>query len=163
MALVGKLLLGLLGTVVMVGVLAYSEGAVIVRVRTHHPAGEDRNLFLPAAPLPLAMKWIPKASVPQLPPEARQLLPAAIEAVQQLETTPDFVLAEVEQIQKRVHIEKRGQKLIVEVDSPEKSVSIEFPLRTITRALREVERAQDQLEVEYRSHCLPSGRLLTGR
>jgi hypothetical protein len=161
MALLGKLLLGLLGAVVLIGALAYSEGAVIVQVTTHHPAGEDVNLFLPAAPLPLAMKWIPKANVPRLPTEARGVLPAAIEAVRHLETAPDFVLAEVERTQERVHIEKRGRKLIVEVESPAESVYVEIPLRTFARVLHEVERAQGQLGVPFSNGCLRAGSLLT--
>ncbi len=163
MALLGKLLLGLLGAIVWVGVLAYSEGVVIVQVTPHHPAGEDVNLFLPAAPLPLAMKWIPKTNVPQLPTEARVLLLAMIEAVRHLETTTDFVLVEVERPQERVHIEKRGRRLIVEVESPAESVYVEIPLRTIIQVMREIEQAQGQPAVLYSNGCLQAGRLLTCR
>ncbi|MCL6567094.1 MAG: hypothetical protein K6U09_11815 [Acidobacteriia bacterium] len=160
MAVLGKILLGLLGAVVLAVVLAYSEGAVVVRVTAHQPAGENVNLFLPAAPLPLTLKLIPNTHFPQLPPEARAVLPALVEAAQHLETTPDFVLAEVERIGERVHIEKRGRKLIVEVESPDESVYVEIPLRTIAQVMSEVERAQSLLG-EHRSHnCLWADSLL---
>lgn len=159
MAALGKILLGLLGATVLVIVLAYSEGTVVVRVSAHHPSGSNVNLFLPAAPLPWILKLVPNTHFPQLPQEACALLPALVEAVQQLETTSDFVLAEVERIEERVHIEKRGRKLIVEVESPEESVYVEIPLRTIAQVMGEVERAQD-LHGENRSgNCLWSSRL----
>lgn len=142
MMLPGKILLGSLGTVALAGMLAYSEGAVIVSVSEHGPDGDHLNLFLPAAPMPLAMKCIPENHYPQLPPEARAALPGVVAAAYHLKRVPDFVLAEIEDAPEQVRIEKRGRKLIVEVQSPDESVYVEIPLRTIARAVRELEAAQ---------------------
>ncbi len=159
MAALGKILLGLLGATVLAIVLAYSEGAVVVRVTGHHPSGENVNLFLPAAPMPWTLKLIPNTHFPQLPLEARPVLPALVEAVQHMETTSDFVLAEVERIDERVHIEKRGRKLIVEVESPEESIYVEIPLRTIAQVMSEVERAQGLLGEHRSRNCFWSSSL----
>ncbi len=146
MMLLGKIMLGSLGTAALAGALAYREGAVIVNVTEHRPEGERVNLFLPAAPMSLAMKFVPDDRLPQLPPQIRSALPASVAAARHLEAVPDFVLVEVEEAFESVRIEKRGRKLVVDVDSPEESVYVEIPLRTIARVVGEVELAQRQFE-----------------
>jgi len=76
------------------------------------------------------------------------------------EATPGFVLADVERIGGRGHGARRGGKVIVEVESPDESVYVEIPLRTMAQVMGEVERAQSLLG-EHRSHnCLWADSLL---
>lgn len=62
-------------------------------------------------------------------------------AAQELAKCPDTVLVEVKDGREHVRVEKRGGRLLVDVDSPREEVHISLPLRTVVSVIREIESA----------------------
>lgn len=144
MMLLGKVALGTAGVALVAGMLAFSEGAITVRVDDRSGEGHRVNLFLPATVVPAALRMVPAHHFGQIPPEARRLLPAVREAARRAADLPDFVLAEVDSPRERVRIEKKGNRLLVRVEERDEEVFVAVPLRTIARTLREIERAAER-------------------
>jgi hypothetical protein len=66
-----------------------------------------------------------------LPREARESLPAILAGARELERLPDFVLVEVESPRERVKVQKRGDYLVIDVDSDDETVHLSVPIRTV--------------------------------
>jgi len=131
----------LMATTVGVTVAAvYRAGTIAVEVRADH--GDDFRLAVPAGLIRLAI-WLTPASViePAIYEEIGPFLPALQAGWQELASTPDFVLVEVRDRHERVRIEKRGDDLVVEVESDGSSVRVALPLRTVGPLLAKLERA----------------------
>lgn len=133
----GKIMLGALYTSLIGGAVLFHEGTITVRVEEKRPNGDHVFVFAPAAVVPWAIALAPEKHVrfDHLPPEARQVLPALVEAADKLSDMPDFVLVEVTSPREQVKVEKRGGSLVVNVDSDRETVYVSVPLRAARHAL----------------------------
>ena len=139
--MIAKLTSGALGTVTLAGALLFHQGVVDVNVHEKHAGGDHVRVFVPAALLPLAAMAVPDEVIRRHAEHARQVLPAALIAAQELEKCPDTVLVEVQDRDEHVRVEKSGSNLIVDVNSPRETVHVSIPLRTIRSILQEVQAA----------------------
>jgi hypothetical protein len=117
---------------VLVGGLVYDAGAVRVSVHEKHPGGDSIRIIAPAAIVPLAMAFVPDRVLEQdLPPEARNALPALKIAAEELRKLPDCTLVEVHGPGEDVTIALRDGTLAIDVDSKDEEVHVQVPLGVV--------------------------------
>ena len=133
-----KVLLGAAYTSLIGGAVLFHQGAITVNVKEKHKDGHHIYIIAPATLATWGVKLIPDKHFPRLPEEARQVLPAATAAMMELERQPDFVLVEVENAREHVRIEKVGDKLRIDVDSPREEVHISVPIRAARATIEEL-------------------------
>lgn len=136
--ILAKLAVGAVGTIVVTGALAFSEGVITVKVQEKRRDGDHVRLYLPAGAATLAAKLVPDSRLDCLPRQARELLPALEVAAAELARMPDTLFVEAEDGDEHVRIETRAGRLIIDVTSPREDVYIAVPLRTIRRIARDL-------------------------
>jgi hypothetical protein len=123
----------------LIGVLVYSAGAVKVDVREKTPGGHHIWLAVPAIVVPIGARLAPKDKLRDALREARPWLPTIKVASEELVRCPDTSLVEVDNQQEHVRITKRGNALIIDVDSPEESVHVSLPLGVVAYTAGQLE------------------------
>ena len=116
---------------------AVSAGTISVHVQPR--GGGDIHVAVPAAAANLAIAAV--QLVPgntwedEVPSEAidalERYLPFAQDAIDALADQPDFVLVEVDSEDEHVVVEKRGNKIVVVVDSDDGRIKVSLPLSTV--------------------------------
>jgi len=134
------LVIGLAALGVLV-LLLYAPGAAHVRVEEKNP-GTNLRLYLPAVLFPLGLKLVPDAELARVAKDVRRLLAGIRIAAEELRHCPDGPLVLVEGADGRVSVEKRGGKLVVEVEESDQSVYVSFPLRFVGPIIRELEASE---------------------
>ncbi len=134
-----KVMLPVLATVALAGAYVVREGAVRIAVDEHAPGGKHIHLLLPAALVPVGMKFIPDQKLRQVTAQARPWLPAIKVTSQELARLPDSDLVEVRDAEQHVSISKHRALLVIDVQSPHESVHVSVPLRTVNRLARQLE------------------------
>ena len=136
--MIGKILLGLGGSVALAGAWMASEGLIRVEVDYGAPgeAAKHTRIYVPAALAPLAVRLAPKDKLRNATRQAREWLPAAQIATTELARLPDFDLVEVRNSHEHVRIYTRGGRLYIESEQSGESVHVSAPLRTL-RAIAE--------------------------
>lgn len=140
--IVHKFLLGTLATLTLAGAYAFHDGVVRLSVDEHQSFNKERethlHLILPAALLPAAAHFVPEEQLRHAASEVRPYLPAIRFATQELARLPDCDLVEVLEGQEHVQIRTRGGKLLVDVESPEETVHVAFPLHTLDQLAQQI-------------------------
>jgi len=136
--LAGGLLL-VVGSAVVAGAVAFNAGSVRVYVLEKKPGGDHVNLLIPAALVPLGMKFIPDRERERAAARLGPWLPAIEAASRELARVPDGPLVEVESARERVRIAKLGGSLVIDVESEQESVHVSFPLKLVARVARDFE------------------------
>lgn len=142
--IVGLTVVVLLATVILAVAVAYAAGAVDVSVREKKPGGDRIHLILPALPIELCLRLIPRAQFSHVHSQLQQWLPAIKAASEELERCPDATLVEVHDREDNVTIMKRGAYLIVNVDSRDETVHVSVPLHVLTAAAHAVDSAPQE-------------------
>lgn len=136
-----KLLTGTVTTLAVGGTLVFHQGIISVNVQEKRPGGDHVRFFVPATVVPAAMIFAPEAKLREAAERARPFLPAAQVAARELAGYPDTVFVEVTDGPEHVRIEKQGGNIVVDVDSPQETVHVSVPLRTIASVLSDIEEA----------------------
>jgi hypothetical protein len=118
-------------TAVVGGVMTYQAGAVHVAVDENRPGGDHVHLLVPAVVIPPAMRLIPEKQLRRHAREIQPWLPVLKIASRELAKSPDGILVEVRDSRQYVVIRKRGGALVLDVQSPDESVHVQVPLRTV--------------------------------
>lgn len=133
-------LMVMVGLVLLLGLIAYSEGAVMVDVRDKAPDSDHigHRIWLPVPALAVSegLRFVPARDLHDALRQARPWLPAIRVAARELSKTPDGVLVEVRDHNDHVVIRKEGGKVIIDVDSDQDTVHMAVPLATV-RAVAE--------------------------
>src|SRR5215469_15329425 len=95
MIFLAKLGVGVLGTVVVAGAALSSEGFIHVRVHEKGPDGSNVNLMVPAAAVPIALRFAPREHLAEASENVRPYLPIIDKAIPALADCPDGMLVEV--------------------------------------------------------------------
>jgi len=135
----GKVMLGLAGTTALAGAYLIQQGAVRVSVDEHRANGRHIHLLVPAALVPMGIRFVPEESLLDAARQARLFLPTIRVASAELARLPDCDLVEVQDVNKYVKITKRGGSLVIDVQSPEETVHVSFPLRLADRIAAQLE------------------------
>ena len=116
---------------VLAGGLVYNAGAVRISVHEKRPGGDSIRLIVPAAVVPVVMMFVPDRQLQNLPPEAKQVLPALKIAAEELGNVPDGPLVEVHGPGEDVSIALRDRTLVIDVDSEGDEVHLQVPLGAV--------------------------------
>ena len=127
-----------LATAGTAGALVYNAGAIRVHVQQAGEGGENINLIIPAAIVPVALAFVPDKHLRRASAQMREALPILRAASQALMDAPDFVLVEVRERDEHVLVEKRGGSLHVKVTSREENVDVSFPISVVISAANRI-------------------------
>ena len=137
--MLGKVMLGLAGTTALAGAYLVQQGTVRVSLDEHRTNGRHVHLLVPAALVPMGMRFVPEENLLDAARQARPFLPTIRVASAELARLPDCDLVEVQDVNKYVKITKRGGSLVIDVQSPEETVHVSFPLRLTDRVAAQLE------------------------
>jgi len=136
-----KAIAGMAGTTLLAGAMVFHEGVITVNVREKRVDGNHVRFFVPATVVSYGMGLAPEDQIRRATRHAHEYLPAARIAMQELAKCPDTVLVEVRDRGEHVRIEKRGGRLLVDVDSRSEEVHVGVPIQTVVSAIKELETA----------------------
>lgn len=142
--ILGKIALGMMGTVLVGGGIMCSEGFIHVKVNEKQPNGSHFSFIVPAMVAPMAVHFVPKHDLRDGTDQMRQYLPVVHAAISGLRDCPDGTTL-VEVIDENTHatVVKAGGSLIVDVDDPDETVHVAVPLRATERTIDEIAASSD--------------------
>jgi hypothetical protein len=138
MILLAKIGVGLVGSVVVGGAMLSSEGFIRVKVHEKQADGTNISLFVPAALVPVSLRFVPNRSLAQASEKLRPYMPVIDAAIPALEDCPDGVLVEVIDPGEHVLISKQGGSIVVDVNDQDEVVHVAVPLRAAHSAIRQI-------------------------
>ena len=133
-----NILLGVLSIVLLTGLVAYSEGAVMVSVRQRKPEGTRIWLPVPALLVEVGMRFVPAEQLREASSQIRPWLPAIRAASTELERCPDATLVEVRSRTEHVQVMKRGDSLQIDVQNDEDTVHVSVPVEFVNSLAEEI-------------------------
>jgi hypothetical protein len=136
---VGLTLLVMLAIFLLLVVVAYAAGTVDVSVREKNPDGTRIHVMVPAVFITGGLRFVPGEQLSKASADVRPWLPAIKVASRELARCPDTTLVEVEDRNDRVIVRKRGNSIVVDVDSEEDTVHVSVPLRSVASIVQELE------------------------
>jgi hypothetical protein len=145
MIFLAKLGVGILATAVVGSAALSSEGFIHVKVHEKQPDGNNVNLVLPAAVVPLTLAFVPKSRLADASANVRAYLPIIDAAIPALMRSPDGVLVEVVDPSEHVRIAKTGGSLVVDVNDKDDVVHVSVPLCAAQIALHQIAEANGSM------------------
>jgi hypothetical protein len=139
MLLLGKLALGVGGTIVLAGAYTFHEGVLRVAVDEHRPGGSHVHLYLPAAVVPMAVRFAPRHRLEDALRNAKEWLPTVRILAKELRKYPDADFVEVTTATERVHVRTHDGKLQIDVETPDETVHVACPLVALEDLFDELE------------------------
>jgi hypothetical protein len=136
--LLAKVALGVGGVFVLASAYSLHEGVIRISVDEHLGHGEHLHLLLPAALVPVALRLAPQNTIKDAARQAGPWLPIVRSIAKELRELPSAELLEVRGADERVRIRTEDRKLLLDVDSPRRTLHIACPLRTVERVSDEM-------------------------
>lgn len=160
--LVFLLLWGLPLALALGGALWVSHaGMIAVNVDGRGPGGDHVHLVVPAAMVNLALRFIPEPVCVTARGEMEHWGPVARALSRELPRCSDGVLVDVRGPGETTLIEKRGNCLVVSVDSRDEQVHVKIPLGTVSAVLAKLEKSRSFRPTVGTSGCLAGGRVVS--
>lgn len=141
MLLLGKIAIGLAGTMLVGGAMISSEGFIHVKVQEKQPNGTHISLIVPAVIVPLAVQFVPRHHLADASANLQRYIPLVDAAISGLADCPDGPLVEVIDADSHVTVVKSGGSIIVDADDPDEQVHVAVPLGATQRAIDQIARA----------------------
>ncbi len=138
MILLAKLGIGVLGTALVGGAALSSEGFIHVRVHETQPGGTNITLIVPAALVPVALRFAPRQHLAEASRDLQQYLPVIDAAIPALEECPDGILVEVLDPGEHVVVAKSGGSVVIDVNDPGETVHVSVPLRAAQSSIHQI-------------------------
>lgn len=135
--LLAKIALGFCGTIVLAAVYTFHQG--VMTVSEYHRDGKHVHVWIPAAIVPMAMHFVPAKYIEHGVSHAGPWLPTVRALAKGLEKYPEADLVDVQDGEQHVHVQTRGGRLLIDVNSPEEQVHVACPLATIEDVSEQVE------------------------
>jgi hypothetical protein len=145
MILLAKLGAGVLGTVLVGGAALSSEGFIHVKVDEKQANGHHISLIVPAALVPITLKFVPKQHLAEAAENLRANMAIIDAALPALEQCPDGVFVEVIDPGEHVLIAKSGSSIVIDVNDPGETVHVAVPLRAAESAIHEIAAANQPM------------------
>ena len=140
-----------LGTAAAGTATVYDAGLIRVQVLEKKKEGNHIHVFVPGIVVPIAMKLAPDRELAKAGAKIRQHLPIIQAALEGLEECPYTVFVEVISDREHVRVEKRGGRILVDVDSENEAVSVAIPLQVVRYAVNELIKAAEHTELARNS------------
>jgi hypothetical protein len=138
MILLAKLGVGVLGTAVVAGAALSSQGFIHVSVNERAADGHHINLIVPAALVPVTLKFVPRQNLAEAAQNIRANMALIDAALPALEECPDGVFVEVTEPGEHVRVAKRGGSIVIDVRDSDETVHVSVPLRAAESAIHEI-------------------------
>jgi hypothetical protein len=136
--LLGKVVLGIVGTAVAgVGVLC-SEGMIEVKVVERQPEVHHVYVIAPAMLVPIGMHFAPRKELSRAASQIRPWMPTIRAALDQLRESDDVTLVEVKEPGEHVRVAKQGGSIVVDVEDRDDTVHVSAPLRAISTTVEQL-------------------------
>lgn len=142
MILLAKLGVGVLGTALVTGAALSSEGFIHVKVDEKEADGHHINLIVPAALVPVGLKFVPRQHLAEAAQNLRANMAIIDAALPALEQCPDGVLVEVTDPGEHVLVAKSGGSIVIDVTDPDETVHVSVPLRAAESAIHQIAAAE---------------------
>ena len=138
MILLAKLGVGVLGTALVTGAALSSEGFINVKVDEKQADGHHIHLIVPAALVPVGLKFVPRQHLAEAAQNLRANMAIIDAALPALEQCADGVFVEVVDPGEHVLVAKHGGSIVVDVNDHDDIVHVSVPLRTAESAIHEI-------------------------
>jgi hypothetical protein len=138
MILLAKLGIGVLGTALVTGAALSSEGFINVRVDEKEADGHHIHLIVPAALVPMGLRFVPREHLVEASQNLRANMPIIDAALPALEQCPDGVLVEVTDPDEHVRVAKVGGSIVIDVNDADDVVHVSVPLRAAESAIHQI-------------------------
>jgi len=129
--LLAKIALGLASTVAFAAIYAFREGVIRVDVDEHRSGGSHVHLWVPAAMVPVALRFAPKDHLQDAAENIKPWIPTIRQLAKELEKYPEANLVEVVDGTDHVQIRTRASKLQIDVREPGETVHVAVPISTL--------------------------------
>jgi len=138
MVLLAKIALGFGATVVMAGAYTFREGVIRVDVDETHGKGQHVHFWVPAAVVPMALHFVPRAKFAEAGERAEEFMPLVHAIAKELQKYPEAELVEVHDGPQYVRVRTHDGKLLIDAEEPGQTVHVSCPLATIDDVSREL-------------------------
>jgi hypothetical protein len=128
MLLLAKLALGVGGTIVLAGAYTFHQGVLRISVDEYRPGGSHLHLYIPAAVVPLAVRFAPRHKLENALRHAKEWLPTVKILSKELRKYPNADFVEVTTAAEHVHVRTHDGKLQIDVKTPGEAVHVACPL-----------------------------------
>jgi hypothetical protein len=145
MILLAKLGVGVLGTALVGGAALSSEGFINVKVDEKEADGHHIHLIVPAALVPVTLKFVPRRHLAEAAQNLRANMAIIDAALPALEQCPDGVFVEVTDPGEHVLVAKVGGSIVIDVNDADDIVHVSVPLRAAESAIHEIARANQPM------------------
>jgi hypothetical protein len=145
MIFLAKLGIGVLGTVVVAGAALSTEGFIHVKVDEKQADGHHINLIVPAALVPVTLRFVPRQHLVEAAQNLRANMAIIDAALPALEQCPDGVFVEVTDPGEHVLVAKVGGSIVIDVNDADDIVHVSVPLRAAESAIHEIARANQPM------------------
>ena len=117
-------------------VFVYQDGVIDVLVQEKSEDGTTIHLIVPMTLARVALAFVPFESGLDACPDAQRYWPIVEAACSGIARSPDGVFVHVEGPDERVIIEKRGGRLVIDVDDRDAKVHVSVPVRAVEYVVR---------------------------
>lgn len=138
MVLLGKIALGLTGTLVAGVGLLFSEGVVEVKVVEKQPEVHHVFVVAPALLAPIGMHFVPRHHLQDAARKVQPYMPAIRAGLDGLRDSEDITLVDVREPDEHVQVSKSGGSIVVNVLDKDESVYVSVPIRAISSTVEEL-------------------------
>jgi hypothetical protein len=104
--------------------------------------GSRIKMSLPASVVFVALQLMPDSALEEIPEEAVKYAGLARAVSKELRDLPDFTLVEVEGRHEHVIVQKRGDRLVVDVEDRESVVHVSFPIQIVDKVAKKIEKGR---------------------
>ncbi len=144
MVLMGKIALGLFGTMAAgVGIIC-SQGMIEVNVVEKQPEVHHVFVVAPAMIVPIAAHFIPAHKLGHAAQELKPWMPTIRAALDQLDETDDVTLVDVVEPGEHVTVKKDGGSIVVDVLDHDETVHVSTPIRAIESTIEQIAASEDK-------------------
>jgi hypothetical protein len=145
MVLLGKIALGMFGTMVAGVGLICSEGFIEVNVVTKQPNDQHHIVVIaPAMLVPIAAHFIPPDKLDHGARELKQYMPTVRAALEGLDEADDVTLVEVTEPGQHVLVKKEGGSVTVNVVDKDETVYVSTPIRAVESTVEQIASAAER-------------------
>jgi len=145
MIFLAKLGIGVLGTAVVAGAALSTEGFIHVKVDEKQADGHHINLIVPAALVPVTLRFVPRQHLAEAAQNLRANMAIIDAALPALEQCPDGVFVEVTDPGEHVLVAKVGGSIVIDVNDADDIVHVSVPLRAAESAIHQIATANQPM------------------
>jgi len=138
MVLLAKIALGFGATVILAGAYTFREGLLRVDVDESRGQGHHVHVWVPAAIVPMAMHFVPRAQMLRAGEQSAKFMPLVHAVAKELQKYPEAELVEVHDGPQYVRVRTHNGNLLIDAEEPGQTVHVSCPLATIDDVSREL-------------------------